>query len=321
MIRQFVSSSLVLLGAAPAFAQSENTSDSAPGGLEEVIVTAARREESTQKSALSIQAIGAEALSRAGVTQPEDLNAIAPGVAIATGGNVPQVYIRGVGNYATNAYAEGAVALNLDGVYMSRAWSSRGAFFDLERIEVLKGPQGTLYGRNASGGAINLISARPTQQAGGYFEGEVGDYNLYRATGAYNIPISETFSLRAAGQIIRHDGYLSDDYSDERSEAARLHALWRPVDGVSLLLTGGYQHLGGNGEGSVLNPGLPGDRWRGNTDPAVAAILRAEPGIGGLLPVPDQQAQVDIDVYTATAELNWAVGPGTLTIITGSNSP
>jgi iron complex outermembrane receptor protein len=262
MVRHFVP--LLVLFVTPVFAQSESTSDTAASGLEEVIVTAARREESTQKSALSIQAISHDELSRAGVTKPEDLNAIAPGVQIGSGGNFPQVYIRGVGNYATNTYAEGAVAMNLDGVYMARPWSSRGAFFDLERVEVLKGPQGTLYGRNASGGAINLISARPTQEAGGYFEGEVGNYSLYRATGAYNIPVSGTFALRAAGQIIRRHGYLSDGYSDERSEAARLHALWKPLDDVSVLLTGGYQHIGGNGEGSVLNPPLGGNPWRGN---------------------------------------------------------
>jgi iron complex outermembrane receptor protein len=135
-------------------AASEPVSES-EAGIGDIIVTASRHAESIQRSALSIQALSSEDLVRANVTKPEDLSAIAPGVAVATGGNVPQVYVRGIGNFGTGPLAEGAVAFNLDGVYIARAQTTRGMFYDLERVEMLKGPQGTLYGRNASGTTID----------------------------------------------------------------------------------------------------------------------------------------------------------------------
>lgn len=290
--------------------------DASETGIADIVVTASRRAENVQKAALSIQALSSDALDRAGVSRPEDLNAVAPGVSIATGGNYPQTYIRGVGNYATNTYAEGAVAYNLDGIYISRGWATRGAFFDLDRVEVLKGPQGTLYGRNASGGAINLITARPRLgERSGHVEMEAGNYDLMHAEAAVNLPIGNTLALRASGQVTTRDGYLSDDYDDEKSQSARLRLLWEPSSDVSLLLNGGYQHVGGMGGGSVLNPKLPGSQWRGGADPAVTAIFQAEPFIGGLLTAPARDGFLDIEVYTIGAELNWDLGPAKLTLL------
>lgn len=317
MIRWFlVTTCLVTSGVAIAQEGDMPRTEAQAGGIQDIVVTASRRAENVQRAALSIQAISAEDLSRRGVTRPEDLSALAPGVSIATGGNYPQTYIRGVGNYATNSYAEGAVAYNIDGVYVSRAWATRASFFDLERIEVLKGPQGTLYGRNASGGAVNILTARPRLgERGGFVEMEAGDYDLMRASAAINLPITPTLALRASGQIVHRDGYLSDGYDDEKTQSARLRLYWEPHGDVSLLLTGSYQHIGGKGAGSVANPALPGSRWRGNSDPRVAEIARSEPGIGGLLVGFGDDGYVDIDVYALSAELNWNFGPATLTVL------
>lgn len=296
--------------------QQKGGADASETGISDIVVTASRREENVQKAALSIQAFSTEALARAGVARPEDLSAIAPGVSIGTGGNVPQTYIRGVGNYATNSYSESAVAYNLDGVYISRGWATRGSFFDLDRVEVLKGPQGTLYGRNASGGAINLITAKPRLgERSGYVEMEAGNYELMRGEAAVNLPIGDTLALRASGQITSRDGYLSDGSQDEKGESARLRLLWEPSEDVSLLLTGGYQHLGGKGSGAVINPKLPGSAWRAATDPAVTAIFRAQPQIGGLLNVPATDGYLNIHVYSIGAELNWDLGPAKLTLL------
>lgn len=285
-------------------------------GVQDIIVTASRRAENVQRTALSIQAISADDLTRRGINKPEDLSAIAPGVSVATSGNSPQTYIRGVGNYAANSYAEGAVAYNIDGVYVSRGWATRSALYDLDRVEVLKGPQGTLYGRNASGGAINFLTARPRLgQISGFAEGEVGNYDLWRATAALNLPIGKTAALRASGQITRRDGYLSNGYDDDHSGGARVHLLWEPNTDVSLLLTGSYQGVGGKGAGSVLNPSLPGSRWRGISDPAVVRIVRNEPGIGGLLTGFADDGFAKIDVYAISGEFSWKFGPATLTLI------
>jgi iron complex outermembrane receptor protein len=128
------------------------------GGLEEIVVTAERREESAQKAPLTIQVIGSEALRESGLTNAIDISKLTTGVQIGVGGSSTQIYIRGVGDFAFNPLANPGVAFNVDGVYIARPDGLGGSFFDLARVEVLKGPQGTLYGRNANGGSINVIS-------------------------------------------------------------------------------------------------------------------------------------------------------------------
>ena len=323
---RYLLASVGLLAMHPAMAQTTAATNPEPTptadqstqgkGIQDIIVTASRRAENVQRSALSIQALTPEALTRAGVARPEDLSTIAAGVNVGTGGNNPQTYIRGVGNYATDAYAEGAVAYNIDGVYISRPWATRGLFYDLDRIEVLKGPQGTLYGRNASGGAINILSAKPKlDKTEGYIEGESGNYSLLRASGAVNIPLGQTVALRAAGQVTSRDGYLSDGSDDDKSQSARLSLLWKPSEEVSVILHGGYQHVGGRGAGSVAYPYRFGDAWTSASAPAVTALFRAEPGIGGLLVVPQNDNRLNMRVYSIDGELNWNFGPATLTVL------
>lgn len=300
--------------APPAGTPTDAASDES--GIPDIVVTASRRSESVQKTALSIQAISGDALARANVTKAEDLSSLAPGVEIGTGGAFAQTYIRGVGNYAAQSFAESAVAYNLDGVYISRAWGVRGMFFDLDRVEVLKGPQGTLYGRNASGGAINVISAKPKLgQVSGFIEGQVGNYNLFQGSGAINLPLGDTFAIRVAGQVVSRDGYLTDGYDDDKTQSVRLHALWEPSSDFSILLSGNYQHTGGKGAGTVLNPQLPGDPFRGSSDPAVRNIITSQPGIGGLLTYPKDDGFMDIDIYGVSAEINANLGFAKLTIL------
>lgn len=299
-------------------AQSSTAPPEAEGEavLNEVIVTASRRAENVQRAALSIQALSSEVLTRANVTKPEDLNVIAPGVQIGTGGNMPQIYIRGIGNNVSNYLAEGTVAFNLDGVYISQPQTTRGMFYDLQRVEVLKGPQGTLYGRNASGGAINVITAKPKLgDMRGFSEVQAGNYNLLQGTGAVNLPLGDTVALRASGQLVSRDGFLSDGYNDEKTQSGRLQLLWEPTADISLLLNGNYQHLGGKGAGGILTPQLPGDEFRGASDAAVTAIYRAEPRIGPLLVHPERDGFVDYYTRAVGAELNWNLGFATLTVL------
>jgi iron complex outermembrane recepter protein len=285
-------------------------------GLSEIIVTAARRVETVQGAAFSIQALSEETLSRANVSKPEDLSSIAPTVQIGTAGAYPQAYIRGVGNYSTQVFAEGGVSFNLDGIYISRAWATRGMFYDLDRVEVIKGPQGTLYGRNASGGAINVITAKPTLgNTSGFAEVQAGNYDLIQGTAAVNLPLSDSIAVRASGKVVSRDGYLTDGYDDDKTQSGRLQLLWKPSDDLSLLLNGNYQHLGGKGGGAVLSPQLPGDKFRGSSDPAVAAIIQAQPFIGQLLTYPKGDGFLDVSVYAGGAELNWNLGFATLTVL------
>lgn len=302
--------------ATTAAAQNATAPGNPGGGVEEVVVTAQRRDENIQRTALSIQALSSEVLARANVTRAEDLTGLAPGVQVGTGGPFAQTYIRGVGNFSAQVFAEGAVAYNLDGVYISRPWAMRGMFYDLDRVEVLKGPQGTLYGRNASGGAINIITAKPNFDGfNGFAEIEAGNYDLIHGTAAINIPLSSTVAVRASGQVTSRSGYLSDGTEDDKTQSGRLQVLMKPNDDVSLLLSGSYQHIGGKGTGAALSPQLPGDPWRSASDPAVVAIIRAEPFIGPLLTVPLSNAFTDTTIYSIGAELNWDLGFGTLTVL------
>lgn len=299
--------------------QSPEVAAPAEGGttIQDIVVTAARRAENAQRAALSIQALSSEALARANFTRVEDLNAVAPGVSISTAGAYPLIYVRGVGNYGTQAYSEGAVAFNLDGVYVSRSWATRGMFYDLDRVEVLKGPQGTLYGRNASGGAINVITARPKLgSVNGFAEVEAGNFDLIQGTAAVNVPLNDKLALRASGQVVSRSGYLTDGYEDQKTQSGRLQLLFEPTTDFSLLLNANYQHAGGKGSGPVLvYPKLPGDPWRGGTDPSVIAIMRAQPGIGPILSVPAKDGFLDTDVYAVGAEMNWNLGFAKLTLI------
>src|SRR5262245_49439864 len=141
---------------APAVLQAQDAAQATDApALEEVVVTAQRREESLQRAAISVSAVDADTLRRASVTTAADLSVVVPSLQGATQAGYPVFFIRGVGSRALNPYSEPAVAFNLNGVYVARPNAINGQFFDVDRGEVLKGPQGTLYGRNATGGAIN----------------------------------------------------------------------------------------------------------------------------------------------------------------------
>lgn len=302
--------------AAPSASGQAEADASSEGGISDIVVTASRRVENVQRAALSIQALSSEDLTRANVTKPEDLNAIAPGLSVGTGGNSPQVYIRGVGNFGTNSLSEGAVAFNLDGVYIARQHTTRGMFFDLARVEVLKGPQGTLYGRNASGGAINVITNRPKLgERSGYFDLMVGNYTTIQAEAGINLPLGETAALRVSGQSVHRDGYLSDGYDDEKTKSARVQLYWEPNSDVSILLNGNFQKVEGMGAGAPPVPQLPGDKFQGATNATVAGIIQAQPGIGQFLISPQTDGFIDYTTYAVGGELNWNLGFAKLTVI------
>lgn len=316
----FGSVSVIAL-AMPGFAQPDaataDTGKPSEMMLEEIVVTAQRREENIQRIAVSVQAFSPEEINRSGLQNPEDLNRLATGVTISTGGVAPQVYVRGIGNYSTNIYAEGAVASNVDGVYVSRQWSLLGGIFDLQRVEVLKGPQGTLYGRNASGGAINYLTIRPELGvSSGYVEAEAGNFDLWSGKAAVNVPIDDKTALRVAGQVVRRDGYLSDGYNDDHTDAARVHLLTEPTDKLSILFTGNYQKIDSQGPGyPLIDRKVPASAWEGASAASSNAVLAGQPNTGRfLMPVRDD-GHLDIETWAVSSEINWDLGPAVLTIV------
>jgi iron complex outermembrane receptor protein len=213
-----------------------------------VVVTAQKRAGLVQDIPIAISTVDGEALQRAGISNIAQLNKLMPSVQIQdNGGGGANLYIRGVGAGVRNAFGDPANAFSLDGVYFSRPVGPSNVLFDVARIEVLKGPQGTLYGRNATGGAFNVISNRPGHAFSGYLSAELGAYDLREYNGAVNLPIADKLALRAAFRSLRRDGYSDDGYDDAKGDSFRISAMFEPTDHVSLFLSADYATQGGQG--------------------------------------------------------------------------
>lgn len=310
----------VMVGASPAMAQSAaDTAETTGGGLEEIVVTAQRRSENLQKASVAVTAISSEKLA-VRVTKAEDISSLVPSANITvSGGGGSFSTIRGIGTLASNGLAEQVIAYNLDGVYLSRPASSGGQFYDLERVEVLKGPQGTLYGRNATAGAINLITRKPTFDTTAEFSGQAGNYNLIQGQGAINLPLSSTVAVRVAGQGIDRDGYFSDGYNDQKQYSGRATVLAKATEDLTVTLTGDFTHIGGKGGTGVLSPFIdPNNPYLGPSEPAanVPYTTTVIPVLAptGLPPI-KADGYNDIDFYGVTATVQYDADFGSVTVL------
>ncbi len=181
--------------------------------LDEIIVTATRRETRLQEAPIAVTALSRQTLEKERVVTIADATRLAPSFAATTQGDhgVITLTMRGIGNdSAKTEYADPEVALFVDGVYSPRAEGASSMLFDLDSIEVLRGPQGTLWGRNSTAGAVNMQTAKPTlDSVYGTFTLGGGNYGRLRARGAVNVPITDTLALRFAAAHEEHDGYVS----------------------------------------------------------------------------------------------------------------
>lgn len=287
-------------------------------GLEDIVVTAQRREENLQRTALAVSAVAGDQLTEKSITTPNGLSSLIPSVQIQPAHSFTQVYLRGVGTFGANSFAENSVAFNLDGVYLSRPAGPSGLFYDLERIEALKGPQGTLYGRNATGGAINIITAKPKLSGvEGYVNAEYGNYDAFKASGAINVPLGESAAIRVAGQLAQHDGYFSDGSDDERTRAVRGQFLFAPQGSAfDMIVSVDYAHLGGVGGGGTILPLVQNNTRLGASDPRVQAAYQARqptaPVPQIIIPNAGNQNNKFLGVH---ATMNLDLGFATLTVI------
>lgn len=310
-------------------------------GLQDIIVTAQRRTESAQKAAVAIDIVSPAALTRAGVTNVANLNAVAPSLnVVQAGGATTSFFVRGVGNFTNNAYSnDTAVAFNYDGVYIGRSVALGGAFFDLERVEVLKGPQGTLYGRNATGGAINVLPKKPelgvdsANLSLGY-----GNYDRLEAEAMVNLALGSRTAIRVAGRTQRWDGYNRDGTDDNKSQAIRAQLLTEVTDDIRLRLSGDYSHSGGIGSGATFDgtenftPGAPATATspanysfvpsglparEGLLTPAARAYLSRQV-IGGSFnfPEPLSTPYLNDQSYGFSADISARTGIGQVDVIT-----
>ncbi len=190
-----------------AMAQGAPASDSVV--LEEVLVTAEKRSGTVQDTPLSIAAFSGDELARAGIASTEALSGIAPGLNVQRE-VIGKVVIRGVGTENFSVGSDPGVAIHQDGVYLARSSVSVFEFYDTERVEVLRGPQGTLYGRNATGGVLNIISRKPEGELGGYARVDVGNYSRKRIEGALNVPFGDAAAGRLSVLWADRDGYTEN---------------------------------------------------------------------------------------------------------------
>lgn len=200
--------------------------------LEEVVVTARRREESSQDIPVAISVLGGEMLRDQNITELNDLGTQVPSFRVSTGGtstNEPVLSIRGQRPTDSALSLDAAIPIYFNDVVLTPSTGTNLAMYDLASVQVLKGPQGTLFGRNSTGGALLLTSVRPGIEQGGYLEAKAGSYNLLSLEGAVDVPLTDSLQLRITGRAMERDGYQKnkagngvDDAWDEDSKGARI---------------------------------------------------------------------------------------------------
>ncbi|PTQ11846.1 TonB-dependent receptor [Sphingomonas oleivorans] len=240
----------VLAGASAVDAAAANSAGSAPteDGLSDVVVTAERRDINLQQAPLTVSAITADQLEAANITDITGLNGSVPGLVVArSGGGERIISIRGIGSETPeNTNTQPGVSYHIDGVYIFNSIAASAAFIDVAQVEVLRGPQGTMFGQGSTGGTINVVTNQP--RLGSYTGSAslgLGNYDYFEGDAALNVPIGQTFAVRGAIQHLKHDGYASatgvegtTDYElDDADETGwRLASIWAPTDKFSITL-------------------------------------------------------------------------------------
>jgi len=215
--------------------------------LEEVTVYAQKREQSTLEVPVSVASYGNEALNRAQIRDLSELQQVAPSVVFNSSSGATQsiLTIRGIGTAGQNSGLEQSVGVFIDNVYRGRPGAALGDFVDLESIEVLRGPQGTLFGRNTSAGVISVRSQQPEQEFGGNLSVGIGDYGFQQVRGSVTGPITDNLAWRLAGTWQERDGYIDDAFSGEQWNdrdrySVRAQLLWDINETTSLRLISDY---------------------------------------------------------------------------------
>ena len=265
--------------------------------LDEVIVTARRREESLQDVPIAVSAFSGEQLEEIGIVDITALTNRAPNIQLEVSratNTTLTAYIRGVGQQDPVAGWEGGVGIYLDDVYLSRPQGTVFDVYDVERIEVLRGPQGTLYGRNTIGGAVRYVTKRLSDEQEFKIKGAVGSYNQLDLIASGSIPVSDTFRIGGTVAKFTHDGwgdYLTtgEDNADKDITAFRLSMEWEPSENLFVRLYGDYSVDDSTSrQGHRLLPGPAGEPVLGDVWDTRAGISQFPASTGGLNPEADQ---------------------------------
>lgn len=250
-----------IIGAAftlPALAESSENKK-----IEVIKVTAQKRVENLQEIPIAVSALNEEDLENSGFDGISDLSALVPSLQFGNFGPVAFVAIRGIGMENTTAGGDPGVAMHLDGVYIGRPVGTLFTAFDTERVEVLRGPQGTLYGRNATGGSINLITRKPQEDLSGNVDATFGNYNMRRIRAAVNLPFSDSVQGRFVAFTEDRDGFTENsvpggsEANDADSSGFRGHLYFDINESVDFTLSASYVENGGVGTQPEVRTAFP----------------------------------------------------------------
>ncbi len=276
--------------------------------LEEIVVTAQKREQNLQDVSTAVTALGADRLSDANITNIEDIQYYVPTITMGNNGYA-NVFLRGLGLNTVFANVDPSVTMYVDGAVIARPQAQLFSFFDLERVEVLRGPQGTLYGRNATGGTINLITAKPSEELDGNIRIIAGDYGLVQTEGAIGGSLTDSLLGRFAFQSInRNEGFSTNqatgnDVNTANKQSFRGQLLFKPNDNVEFLLAAEY----GTEQDSANGFYFKRETYPGTLNPAAAAL-----GMGGFATgerafASEVDPENDRKTWSVTGTLDWQI--------------
>ncbi len=302
----------------PAMAQAE--SDSSSLYIEEVVVTAQRREQSMQDVPVAVSNLTAELLQDSGATDMLSIQMLVPSLIMEQnkGPGFATFRIRGIGNLGNIPNFEPAVGLFVDGAYRSKSGLGVGELVDVDRIEILRGPQSTLYGRNVTGGLISVVTQRPTEEFEGFIEGSAGNFNAYVFKGSISGPLSDTVQGRLSAMSRSRDGNFDDrfqqtDTNDKETKSVRGQLAFQPSDKLSILVIGGYTDTNVDccapdvemgPVSTLLSNGVTGGQFVLDNDPMNRVIQQ------------DNTYTYDIEAWEATLTVDYDFDSFTLTSLT-----
>jgi iron complex outermembrane receptor protein len=321
-LRRTVTQCLLAAAGTAALAPHATAQDAARGGLEEIIVTAQKRVESAQEVPIALSVFSASDLRAANIRRIEEIVLRTPNFTMMrVNVGEPQFYIRGVGSNSDSAAGDPTVGVFQDEIYIGRISGAAFDVFDMERVEVLRGPQGTLFGRNTSGGAVNFVPMRPEQDFYGSAELSLGNYDSIEARAVLNGGLSDTLAGRLSVSHREHSGYSENittgaELDDEDNWSARGQLLFEPSDATRLLLAYDYVKDDNAGNARVPYPVFPTTTQVGALNQvATAALLRLwTPGqdVRKSYSVPESFQERDIDGLTVRFENDASYGSWTL---------
>jgi iron complex outermembrane recepter protein len=329
--------SVALFGAAPAYAQiaaSTNAPAAKPDqqtGLEVVVVTAQRREEQVQDVPIAISAFTSSELERRNVNDALALTQYVPNLVATNNTGLSTAntyYIRGVGDGESLASKDPPVGTYIDDIYFSRQSANNFAYFDVERIEVLRGPQGTLFGRNTTGGAVNVFLKKPGSVFKGYVEGGYGTYDQVSLRVGVDVPLSANFLTKLSGYYADDSGYVKntvtgETLNDETGYGGRLGIRFLPADSIKWDAFATYMHAAGSNLVNLLCDPVDPSRCTGryattglrkdNNGASQYPFINIQPANGkGNLPLGNET-----DTYIIGSNLEFDVGSATINLISG----